>query len=175
MKGFTLIETLIAISVLLVALGGPLSIAQQGLSAAFVARDQVVAFYLAQEAVEYVRKVRDSNGIAALRGTPTDWLSGLDACTGGGVCTVDMPNGSVTACDGVCPPLAYNTNTYMYNYDPVGSNNIESIFTREVRIRDAENPECTDCEAVVEVTVSWRTRMISKTMMVTDHVFNWQQ
>jgi prepilin-type N-terminal cleavage/methylation domain-containing protein len=56
-SGFTLIETLVAIFILVLATTGPLSFAQSGLRASFVARDQVVAFYLAQDAIETIKNL----------------------------------------------------------------------------------------------------------------------
>ncbi len=53
-KGFTLVETLVAITVLLVGIIGPIYIATEGIKAAMYAKDQVIAGYLAQDALEYM-------------------------------------------------------------------------------------------------------------------------
>ena len=58
-------ETLIAVLVLSLAITGPLTIAQKGLQAALISKDQDTAFYLARDAVEYVRFVRDTNCLKA--------------------------------------------------------------------------------------------------------------
>jgi len=174
-KGFTLLETLLAITVLVIALGGPLSIAQQGLSAAFVSRDQVTAYFLAQEALEYVRKIRDSNGIVSINVASTDWLVGMSSCVSG-VCRIDpLRDQYTTACGVTCPRLKYDTTNHTYNYNAPSQTNVETNFTREVRIRQVANPECSNCEVIVSITVFWQTRKISKTMTITDHLFNWQQ
>ena len=60
-KGFTLLETLVAVAILMVAIVGALSLVSRGLSAAFVAKDQVTAFYLTVEAVEDIKNWRESN------------------------------------------------------------------------------------------------------------------
>ena len=60
-KGFTLVETLVAISILMIAIVGPMTIAQNGLSSSIYAREQFIAQFLAQDALEYVRNVRDNN------------------------------------------------------------------------------------------------------------------
>src|SRR3989344_2234390 len=84
MKGFTLIETLIAVLLLSTAITGPLTIASKGLTVTLVAKDQFIAFYLAQDAMEQVRFLRDSACLAA-GGGPTGcpeaaWLSSLNNC-----------------------------------------------------------------------------------------------
>lgn len=80
-KGFTLVEAMVAISILSLAVTGPMIIAQKGIGAAIYARDQITAFYLAQEAVEYIRNVRDTNRINNI-----SWLTSLTPCldTGSG-------------------------------------------------------------------------------------------
>ena len=83
-KGFTLIETFVAIVILTTAIVGPLQIAMRGLQASLISTDQVTANYLAQDAVEYVRWVRDSN---LLQGS--NWLTHFDNClssTGANTC-----------------------------------------------------------------------------------------
>lgn len=66
-------ETLVAIAILLLSITGPMAFSQNGLRAAFYARDQVTAFYLAQDAIEFVKNRRDHN---ALDGN-SNWLDGL--------------------------------------------------------------------------------------------------
>ncbi len=63
-KGLTLVETLVAISILTISVIGPLGIIAQALHTSYYTRDQMTAYYLAQEAVEYVRNLRDNQGLA---------------------------------------------------------------------------------------------------------------
>ncbi len=58
-KAFTLIETLMAVAVLMIAIAGPLVVANNGLVAALYAKDQSIATSLAQEGMEMVRNVKD--------------------------------------------------------------------------------------------------------------------
>ncbi len=58
-KSFTLVETLMAVAVLMIAIAGPLVVANDGLVAALYAKDQSVATLLAQEGMEMVRNVKD--------------------------------------------------------------------------------------------------------------------
>jgi Tfp pilus assembly protein PilV len=60
-KGFTIVESLVAIGMLLLAVTGAYGVAQQSLQHSQVAREQITAFYLAQEGIEAVKNLRDEN------------------------------------------------------------------------------------------------------------------
>jgi Tfp pilus assembly protein PilV len=60
LKGFTLVETIVATGIIMFALIGPLSVAINSSTYAKESRDQVTATYLAQEAVELLRFHRDT-------------------------------------------------------------------------------------------------------------------
>lgn len=162
-KGFTLIETLVAISVLLVSLVGPLSIAAQALKSAYYARDEITAFYLAQEGLEYVQAVRDQNYLAS---PSQPWLTGLSACESA-TCTIDFPNFTNASCaNNVCSPLLLDPATELYN---TKSGN-PSGFTRSVTILPvAGMPD----EVEVKSTVSWVSAGISRSFTLSEYLFNW--
>jgi prepilin-type N-terminal cleavage/methylation domain-containing protein len=161
-KGFTLIETLVAISVLLLSLAGPLSLAAQALSSAYYARDQITAFYLAQEAIEYARAKRDKNYLAS---PANPWLTGIADCTSA-LCNVDFPNFTHTVCNPQCPELLYNTTSGLYNTisgDPSG-------FRRELTI----TPVTAD-EVSLRVNVYWQSGSLSRSFEIKENIFNWLQ
>jgi len=113
-RGFSLVETLVAVSVLMLAVVGPLSIASRGLISAQFSRDQITAFHLAREATELVRNRRDTNMLPATA-TPADWLNGLDSCISN-TCKVDPTNVLFSPCvSGSCPPLLKNSQG-LYGY-----------------------------------------------------------
>jgi prepilin-type N-terminal cleavage/methylation domain-containing protein len=95
-RGFTLIETLVAVTILSAAVAGPMVLSIKSIGSASVSQDQLVAFYLGQEVVEYVRNVRDTNLIKS-----NGWLDRLSDCkgaNGSAGCYIDVINDSITDC-----------------------------------------------------------------------------
>jgi prepilin-type N-terminal cleavage/methylation domain-containing protein len=105
-RGFTLIETLMAVLLLSLAIAGPLTIASNSLQATLTAKDQDTAFYLAQDGMEYVRWVRDTNTLQCYANndcTPSSWLLGLNGTNAGwstGSPTIDGSNGDCVSSTG---------------------------------------------------------------------------
>ncbi len=97
--GFTLVETLVAITILLLAIGGPMFAVSQSLKSSYYARDQITAFYLAQDAIEYIRNLRDENALTG--GTWSDFtsMSGgpISDCIGL-TCRVDSSDNKIEPC-----------------------------------------------------------------------------
>lgn len=60
-RGFTLIETIVAIFLLTVGVVGSFSLMQRVTSFASITASQFTATYLAQEGIETIRNIRDSN------------------------------------------------------------------------------------------------------------------
>lgn len=58
-SGFTLIEALVAISLLMIAISSPIMLAQKGLSSSILSRDQMIASFLVQDGIESVKNLRD--------------------------------------------------------------------------------------------------------------------
>lgn len=58
-SGFSLVETLVAITILLIVIVGPMTIISTASNSSSFASDQVTAFFLAQEGAELAQKARD--------------------------------------------------------------------------------------------------------------------
>jgi prepilin-type N-terminal cleavage/methylation domain-containing protein len=165
-RGFTLVETLVAIAIIMIAIVGPYYSVQQAITASAIARDQLIASSLAQEGAEYVYYVRDSNFLAG-----TSWLSGLDNCRTSSPynhtygCTVDPSQSAVAGCSSSgCPVLKLNTSdvyTYSGSYPA-------TKFKRTVKIQTV-----TSTEVRVTVEVTWSTEHHSYTVDVVENLYNW--
>jgi type II secretory pathway pseudopilin PulG len=78
-RGFSLVEAIISISILLIGVLGVASLGIAMVSQARLSNSQAVATQLAREGVEVVRSIRDSNWLAAEDGTAVDFITGLSA------------------------------------------------------------------------------------------------
>lgn len=188
-RGFTLIETLIAILVLMLAISGPLTLASKGLQATLLVKDQDTAFYLAQDAVEYVRWVRDTNKLHGYL-----WLEGLDGtnshglwavdglngdCEGASGCTVNVlqPGGqnAIASCaayglpGSVCPPIKFDATNDYFSY----TSGTDSIFTRKVTVVTPVSGKTGEASITVIVTWSDQANLL-RTVTVKEEIFDWQ-
>ncbi|MDB5266610.1 MAG: seg [Parcubacteria group bacterium] len=172
--GFTLVESLVATTVLILAVTGAFSAAQTGITASTYARDQVIAFYLAQEGVEYIRNVRDTN---ALQSQP--WLNNLSLCVVDvnagllNVCTVDVPNNSIIWCnsDGdfnSCPFVQKDPTSGFYGYN-LGNSSYDTIFRREMQVTPINQHEVS-----VLVQITWKRGNVDRIFQARENIFDWQ-
>lgn len=72
-SGYSLIEVLVAISILLIATVGPMTIASRSLQYAEFSSQQNTAHFLAQEGIEAVMMVREEFGIDEIRNSGDSW------------------------------------------------------------------------------------------------------
>jgi prepilin-type N-terminal cleavage/methylation domain-containing protein len=167
-QGFTLLETIVAIAILTLAIMGPLELAVRSIGMAGISKNQIVAFYLAQDAMEYIKNVRDANFLTA----GNNWLDGLSFCVsadGNTSCNVDVPNSVISACSGTCEVLRYSNSEHYYSYSPTSE---ASVFTRTVKITSPVGGN--NNEAKVQVILSWREKTGQKDFTIEDNIFNWK-
>jgi len=166
--GFTLIETLVAITLLTVSIVAPMSLAEQSLQSAYYARDQITASYLAQDAIESVREIRDSNIIKIAEGQSVGILSGID--TTGAPFTVDdshnIPASTAACLAASCPVL--QTNGVLYGYFQGWTN---TPFTRTLTVTVSPH---NNGQVHLIVTVSWKTGAYqAKSFSLSEDLFSW--
>jgi prepilin-type N-terminal cleavage/methylation domain-containing protein len=179
-KGFTLLETLVAILLLSVSIAAAATIAQKALQAAEYSRDETVAYYLAAEGLELTQNIRDNNFFAYPQG---QWLTGLapgldqgnsDPCNAnyGNACDIDAVDENIMPCistGNVCP-LYIDTNG-QYSHD--SSSGSPTAFSRSVTIKPISVNGSPD-EAEVTAVVVWKTGSFStRTIKLQEMIFDW--
>lgn len=185
MKGFTLIEAMIAVTILTLSVVGPLFTANRAILAAETARDQLTASYLAQEAIEYVRMMRDDAFLNAFRNNdPSASVNAWNDFVGGTStwsitsciatpCTLDptLPMGhtsgySLAAYSGNAPMYLLGNGVYSQQNLPGSS---VQPFTRTIQ---AVTISAND-ERIIS-TVSWSYHGTPYAVTIYDHLSPWQ-
>ncbi len=169
-KGFTIIETLVAITILMISIAGPLTIAEKGLSAAVNTRDQVTASYLGQDLMEYIKNVRDAD---LLNGNVPFYR--LAGCVGATVyCNIDTPVDTPTtpttkACVTATDCVMYIDSNGFYRYANSGSDT-KTQFSRYANIQAIDAP--TNSKYLLTVFVSWKTGTVANQIVLKDVLTN---
>lgn len=164
-RGFSLLETLVALAILNAAILGPITLASTSIRSASLSHNITAASFLAEEAAELVRARREKNIYSG-----GDWLAGLDGCAVASPCRVSMAADgeiSVVSCSGSCAPLNYDSSAGLYWYESGNA----SIFTRIFTIEEIKENK----EAKVLVTVSWKERFLGgdQNVRLESRIFNW--
>lgn len=174
-EGFTIIETLVAIAILMISIAGPLTIAQKGLTASVYAKDQIVASFLAQDAMEFIKNEKSNSSSFDI------WLKKYPDC----VYNSDDPNGTQCAVDTFTIKRMYdkpcNIQSCLLNIQPDGTygftsntNTIPSRFTRSFYFDNLVRNSSVDpyVSAELFVVVTWNTGTISNSVRLKNQLFD---
>lgn len=194
--GFTLLETLVAIFILVLALNALLTLTTDSLFTSNYAKNESTAVYLAQEAMDYIKNDKDTT--ATLN---NDWISFLNhygtyptagapttaktVCYSADGCILDatnwQPTNSIVTCEGgiatfgtiTCPELYFHETPVAgeyYNYDTASA--IPSGFKRKVALSLSGGTDNTD-ELQVVVTVEWQNGTVLKSYVLRSSLLVW--
>jgi type II secretory pathway pseudopilin PulG len=181
--GFTLVETLVAVSIFTVSILSLLVVLSSGISNTGYAKKKMAAAYLAQESIEYIRNMRDTYVLYS-GNSQTGWNNfntklTSASCDGVNGCYFDNRNVSFAdstlpmtdllfsacssaACSGAS--LLYDASTGTYGY----VSGIDSGFVRKIRITQVSANE-----TKVFSTVSWVQGSGTYTINFSESLFNW--
>lgn len=179
-RGYSLVEVLVAITVLLVALVGPLTIASSGLKRANFAKEQTLAIFLAQEGMEAVVKLREDSALGAdsFDNLSQVWSTSFGAI--GSRCVVGSSNycgvsigedgsvnsGSFYQCSSTNCLIKHQSNARVpYRQGPSVAGD-DTVYTRQLQVTVTGN-----AYAQVVSTVSWG-EALSDRVMVETYVYN---
>lgn len=158
--GFTLVETLVAIMILMASVVLPMSIYSNSITSARSSGSQVTAYYLAQDAMEFIKYK-----VATNLNKGDAWFDGgLPNCDSG-LCTIDSVNNNICSvgCDST---LLIDSSTGLYAHN-TGS---PSVFSRTVKFSDDPNEK----GGLVEVVVSWDSGGSTRKVVVKEYMFKWR-
>lgn len=157
LKGFTLIEIMIATVILAVGIMASYSVITKVVSLTYLNTFRFVASRLAQEGMELVSNTRDTNWL----NEGVDWDNGLTSCISG--CEIDYND--LFFSPYVDKYLQINSEGF-YNY----GDGDDSRFKRKITITSV-SPD----ELKVEVEVTWSKLGPSlETLKVEEHLHNWK-
>ncbi|MFA5392105.1 MAG: type II secretion system protein [Candidatus Paceibacterota bacterium] len=167
-KAFTLVEALVALSILIVGIISGFILVAKALYGVTIIQDRLTASFLAQEGLELVRQIRDTNYLKTLGGTSTDWNSSLKT-NGEYLIFADIDTGTVNL---PLPSwqdksLYYHAASGLYNYDDTGDA-ISTVFKRKIVITNIRPDEIR-----IQTIMNWKSKNISFNFTVEDHLFNW--
>jgi prepilin-type N-terminal cleavage/methylation domain-containing protein len=166
-NGFTLIELLIAISVITVGIAGAFIATQQSISVIHYANSRFTAALLAQEAVEIIKSIRDTNLLQSVA-----WSDGFSSAGDYEVEYTDAQSATPSLSNVFCSPDCFNdlnflqkTDNGFYNYTPA----TDTKFKRKVHVTSI-SPD----ELELEIIVYWRKRGGGHhELILKQHIYNW--
>jgi prepilin-type N-terminal cleavage/methylation domain-containing protein len=164
-SGFSLVETLVAITILLIVITGPLTLVSNSARSTNFANDQVMANFLAQEGLELVQSVRDDLLIPKFAiplpggNAWNDFMSTNSNCFNSSGCGLDQAIESIgTVRPYNCSTISncrlhFNTNADQRSmYTHVAGLDTETRYTRVITMDGAVTGQ-----VKVVSTVTWRS------------------
>ena len=155
-------EAIVAIFVITTGLVGVLSLVSQTIASSTFSKDKLIAAYLAQEGIEIVRNIRDTNWLQSL-----SWNNGL----GTGEYEAAYQDSSLTFCPSICD---YDHNLRFlkidggfYGYPLLGT---ETKFKRKITI--GADPIANSMN--VKVEVFWQEKGNPYKVEAQENLYNWK-
>lgn len=171
-KGFTLVETLVAVAMLMIAIAGPLTIVSKGLTAATYAKNQVIASFLAQDLIEYIKSQEVNLGF-------DNFLAQFDEGGGSIICTSLSEECNINTIDG-SSDLDIDNEGQLYfsplgGYTPDSRNATTSPFRRIFTISNSDGSTLTDLntdQIKISVQIYWSAGILDNVLLFESYLFN---
>lgn len=152
--GFTLIETIVAVGIIVVGLVSALTLITNSLFYVSNIGDRLIAANLTAEGLEVARNIRDNNWLQN-----RVWNNGLSD----GDYQASYNSIALSPYSG--NPLLFDSLTGLYNY----SSGASTLYVRKIFISNLSS-----YEVRVISTVTWQRRGITFSNSAESHLFNWK-
>ncbi len=170
-KGFTMIETILAILIISTGVIGAYGIVTNLTSYGTISPTRLTAVYLAKEGTEVVRNIRDTNWL-----NNYSWDNGLASspcspASDDNSCIVAWDSSALqlktivpgVGLDDPIPSLKVDS-SWRYNY----ASGTATIFTRKIKITKPASDYL-----LVEITISWNDRNKPYSLTTRERLYNW--
>lgn len=176
-RGFTLIETVIALALVTAALVGPFALAVNGIVSAKLFKNRLAALNLAQEGIEITRHLRENN---VIRGHHWRGLTG--PCSAVDLCS-RLDDFSAYYLDVFTAPwgpsrppmpsarLNYDTAAALYSHAATGQ---ATPFERTIAISTPGGSPGTNPEMLVVATVTWIEFGVERQVRLEEILYDWK-
>lgn len=192
-SGFTLLETVVALAVILAAVVGPVSLITRGLFTFSFSKNKVIASNLAQEGLEAVRLIRENNVACDIVNGNPNWQWNRDP--DGGMLTrvragVDLQSFTTITCGSAvistprlsvsCSgPLLYESDPLLENFGTYGyRSGTATLFSRCVDISSPpdvpDNSIPASAQMDVISTVRWNERGTERSVTLRERLYDWR-
>lgn len=172
-RGFSLLETVIALGILVVGIGGAVGLVAQSLASIEAIKNKVISANLAQEGIEVVRNLRDEN-----------WLNDVHWRGEGGGIALNFDGdyrvqyNATALISYLDAPLQVNSAGY-YGYNgqtfnaQTFSGGSDTVFKRKLTISTVTKADGTQVMKVVS-RVDWTEKGRAKFIEIEDRLYNWK-
>lgn len=167
-KSFTLLELVTSIFIIMLALGAIYFLLRQIIVASSFLPNQLTAIYLAQEGIEVVRNIRDTNWIEG-----EDWKNGLqgyssdeEGCEINDGAQLSYNSQSLEAYDKDTPLYIYNG---FYTQTPLGE---KTSFKRRIVINSKTDSDGNEYLEVI-CYVCWKERGRTHQVKLIENLYGW--
>lgn len=203
LKGFTLLEVVVAVTLLAIAIVGPMTLSAQSIRATREARLELIATHLAEEGVEIVHNIRDNNSADETNlVTRKNWLNGssinidiIQECSNGNFgCIVDViehpgvsgaigggagvwTDETLVKCNGTCYETVYQnptTGLYRQKKGGLGAPWVASPFTRIIHVTGVDSGSNPVRQVQLVSTVTYKSfNGTTRTISANEDLYNW--
>ncbi len=180
-RGFTIIETLVALSIFSFSILALLVVTSQGAASTTFTKNRLSASYVAQEGIEMVRNMRDSSSLAGIPWNDSFhnnvsfelskcYPAPLSQLAG---CDIDSQTLAIFQCplaSGSCGNLGYDSSSGFFRSGSFAPSLPDSGFNRVITLRDLGTG---NNEVEVTSVVSWNQGGQSRSVALTEDLFDW--